>query len=207
MALLAKIVRAQALGFSHSGQHRFAAQAHILCPMAAGTGQTVAPARREDRIAVRRLRPWLRPMQARPQLQLHSFQVQVSGLVSPGQRCGLAVGLFSLQFPDGPEQPFFSVASSRCLLLPSDEGHKLLVDLHQLLAQALEALEFRHLLLGYVQRRRSGETLIDLLPFTLRLMRNCGSCPGSLGLAQWHVGFSTEAHAGGNGTGSKNYPS
>jgi hypothetical protein len=30
---------------------------------------------------------------------------------------------------------------------------------------------------------------LTVFPFTLRLRRNCGSCPGSLGLAQWQVGF------------------
>ena len=76
-----------------------------------------------------------------------------------------------------------------------------MIDTHQLLAELLPALEFCDFTLGFVQRRGSGETLVDRLALHLATQAELGMVPGIVGPGTVTGGFSAAAPAGGDGTG------
>ena len=98
---------------------------------------------------------------------------------------------------------FFLWRPAAAFLRHGTKGTNLLVDLHQLLAELLEAQEFGHLPLGFAQRRRSGKTLIDRLAIHFAAHAELRLVSRIVRLGTVARGFSAGAQADGNGTGSK----
>jgi len=141
-------------------------------------------------------------MQARAQGQFPGLQIHVPGLVSLGKDaseqkvyfpCNLLMDRDSLFFLGCPAAPF---------LLHRAKGANLLVDATNCWPRCCQ--RWNSATSRWALRRAAGVAKLSFIvfPFTLRLRRNCGSCPDRWA---WHSGrwVFRRPHAGGDGSGSK----